>query len=60
MLNCPNCDKPLFRELIDTEWANNTYYDEVEGRCPHCNKTYRWIEMFEFSHVIDFHEVENG
>lgn len=55
---CPNCGTIITNtDLIDTEWYDNNYYDNMIGTCENCNKTYTWSEVFIYSHDVDVQEV---
>ena len=35
----------------------SAFSEYVVGHCENCNKEYRWINIFTFSHVEDIEEV---
>ena len=48
-MKCPICGSFVRAvDTLDSEWFNDSYYDTVEGTCPDCNKSFRWIEVYKF------------
>lgn len=43
-------------EGYDSEYFMETHYEMLKAYCPHCDKWYRWVEVFKFSGVEDFEE----
>lgn len=59
-MKCPNCGCPNLRAIdtLDTEYDSGSYYDVVEGTCPDCGKSWRWVEVFTFDHYEDIEGIE--
>lgn len=48
-MKCPICGSFVRAvDTLDSEWFNDSYYDTVEGTCPDCNNSFRWIEVYKF------------
>ena len=63
MDECPNCHAKysLDVECINQEeWFGDSYYNDCQGTCDCCGKTYRWTEVYRFSEVIDLEEVTDS
>jgi hypothetical protein len=43
-------------ENYDYEYTGEEYCNFVKGFCPHCQKWYRWVEVFTFCQIEDFEE----
>ena len=57
-MKCPNCGGIVRAvDTLDTEYDSGSYYDIVEGTCPDCGKSWRWIEVFTFDHVEDVRPI---
>lgn len=59
-MKCPNCGCSNLRavDTLDTEYDSGSYYDSVEGTCPDCGKSWRWIEVFTFDRYEDIEEIK--
>jgi len=59
-MKCPNCNCSNLRavDTLDTEYYNGSYYDVVEGTCPDCGKSWRWVEVYTFDHYEDMEGIE--
>lgn len=58
-MKCPNCGSMIYAvETLDTEYDCGSYYDTVEGTCPDCGKSWRWVEVFTFDHYEDIEGIE--
>lgn len=60
-MKCPNCGRSnLYAvDTLDSEYFNGSYHDAVEGTCPDCGKSWRWIEVFTFDRCEDIEEIKN-
>lgn len=58
-MKCPICEG-IVRAVntLDSEWNCGKYYDTVEGTCPDCGKSWRWIEVFTFDHYENIEGIE--
>ena len=57
-MKCPNCGEFVRAvDTLDTEWCYNAYYDQVEGTCPSCGRSYRWVEVYTFERYENIHEI---
>lgn len=58
-MKCPNCGCSNLRaeDTLDTEYYKGSYYDVVDGTCPDCGKSWRWVEVFTFDHYEDIIEL---
>ena len=60
-MKCPNCgcfNLHAF-EVLETDYDHGAYRDTVEGTCPDCGKSWRWVEVFTFDHCEDIEEIKN-
>lgn len=59
-MKCPNCScSDLYAiNTLDTEYYHGAYYDMVEGTCPHCGKSWQWVEVYTFDHYEDMEGIE--
>ena len=58
-MKCPNCGSYVRAiDTLDSEYSNGQYYDNVEGTCSDCGKSWRWIEVFTFDHYEDVEGIE--
>lgn len=59
-MKCPNCGCSNLHavDTFDTEYVKDSYYDIVEGTCPDCGKSWRWVEVFTFDHYENIEEVK--
>lgn len=56
---CPACDFYLdYDDKIDDELDGSHYVSLWEGRCPECDRKYRWKEIYTFERVEDLEEME--
>lgn len=59
-MKCPVCEGIVHAvDTLDSEWDHGKYYDKVEGTCPNCGKSWRWVEVFTFDHYEDVEEIKN-
>ena len=50
-MKCPNCGNEIYAiDTLDSDCSGDSYFDYVEGTCPNCGKSWRWIEVFTFDH----------
>lgn len=57
-MKCPNCGGTVRAvDTLDSEWELGRYYDTVEGTCPDCGKSWRWVEVYTFDHVADIKPI---
>ena len=55
---CPNCGHELIGDdTYDYSVDISAFSEYVVGHCENCNKEYRWVNIFTFSHVEDIEEV---
>lgn len=58
-MKCPNCGNLVEAvDTLETEYFNGKYYDYVAGTCPECCKAYEWVEVFNYDHDEDIHEID--
>lgn len=59
-MRCPFCGCLDLRavDTLDTEYFNDSYHDVVEGTCPDCGMSWRWVEVFTFDHYEDIEGIE--
>ncbi len=58
-MKCPVCEGIVRAvDTLDTEWDHGKYYDTVEGTCPDCGKSWRWIEVYSFERVINIEPID--
>ena len=58
-MKCPNCGGIVRAvDTLDSEWGCDKYYDTVEGTCPDCGKSWRWVEVFTFDHYENIEGIE--
>jgi len=44
---CPYCGIKLdYDDTIDSDFYTEAYQDLVEGHCPKCQKTFKWLEIY--------------
>jgi len=43
-------------EGYDSEYTGDAHYEFVKAYCPHCQKWYKWVEVFTFCQIEDFEE----
>lgn len=59
-MKCPNCGGVVHAvDTLDSEWDNGKYYDTVEGTCPDCGKSWRWIEVYSFERVMNIEPIDS-
>lgn len=57
MDNCKVCGSPMYDfECYDSEYYLGEHREYISAYCPHCNKIYKWIEIFKFDRVEEFKE----
>ena len=55
---CPYCGIKLdYDDTIDSDFYTGAYQDLVEGHCPKCQKTFKWLEIYQFNRVEEIQEV---
>lgn len=61
-MKCPNCGCSNLRAIdtLDSDYYGNFYQDVVEGTCPDCGKSWRWIEVFTFDHCENIEEINEN
>ena len=60
-MKCPNCGSMVFAaDTLDGEWYNGNYYNDVEGTCPICGKSYKWTEVYTFERCEDIEEIKEN
>lgn len=60
-MKCPNCGTTVYAvDTFDSEWYNDNYYDDVEGTCPNCGKSWRWTEVYTFERCEDIEEIKEN
>lgn len=61
-MRCPNCGcfDVHAVDTLDTDYYCASYYDVVEGTCPVCGKSWRWIEVFTFDHYEQIEEIKEN
>ena len=62
-MKCPNCGKIILEvNILDSDFYNDHCFDSVEGTCPNCGKSWRWIEIFTFTfdHYEDIEEINEN
>ena len=60
-MKCPNCDGIVRAvDTLDSEWELGRYYDTVEGTCPDCGKSWRWVEVYTFDHCGQIEEIKEN
>lgn len=60
-MKCPNCGNEVYAvDTFDSEWYNGSYYDDVEGTCPNCGKSWRWTEVYTFERCEDIEEIKEN
>ena len=58
-MKCPYCKNVVCAEkTYGTQWVKNTYYDDVEGTCPNCGKSWCWTEVYTFDHIENVEELK--
>lgn len=62
-MKCPNCgsSKLYATNTLDSEYWHGAYHDTVNGVCPDCGKSWRWVEVFTFNryeHPVEEEEEE--
>ncbi len=58
-MKCLNCGNEVYAvDTLDSEWELGRYYDTVEGTCPNCGKSWRWVEVYTFDHCEDVEGIE--
>lgn len=58
-MKCPICGGTVRAvDTLDSEWELGRYYDTVEGTCPDCGKSWRWVEVYTFDHCQDVEGIE--
>ena len=60
-MKCPNCGCSDLRavDTLDSEWDCGKYYDTVEGTCPDCGKSWRWIEVYTFEREMNIEPIDS-
>ena len=60
-MKCPNCGGIVHAvDTLDSEWELGRYYDTVEGTCPDCGKSWRWVEVYTFDHCEQIEEIKEN
>lgn len=60
-MKCPNCGGIVRAvDILDSEWELGRYYDTVEGTCPDCGKSWRWVEIYTFDHCEQIEEIKEN
>ena len=54
---CPHCGGMLETEIMDNEWYDESYIDNMMGKCSVCHKIYQWSEIYRFTDIEDFQEI---
>ena len=58
--NCPNCGIELdFIEHFDSYDSGDIIVCMARGTCPHCNKNYRWEDVYKLSNFQWVEEEED-
>ena len=61
-MRCPYCHSFDLRatNFLDSEYAYGFYYNVVEGTCPDCGKSWRWVDVFTLDHYENIEEIETN
>ena len=60
-MKCPVCEGIVRAvDTLDSEWDHGKYYDRVEGTCPDCGKSWRWIEVYSFERIINIEPIDSN
>ena len=60
-MKCPNCGEVVRAiDTLDSDYYGDSYYDSVEGTCPNCGKSWRWLEVFTFDHCEQIEEIKEN
>ena len=60
-MKCPNCGNEIYEgEICYSDSGDNSYYDRMEGTCPNCGKSWRWIEVFTFDRIEQIEEIKEN
>ena len=59
---CPYCIVEIeYEELLDNYEDGSRYNSEWRGKCPVCDKTFIWHEIYLFDRIENFEEeIDNG
>lgn len=51
-MKCPNCGAKITITNVSSECCNGNYYDYYceyfTGRCPNCDKYWKWCDIYKF------------
>ncbi len=57
MDNCKVCGTQMKNfGSYDSDYTGDEHFEYVRAYCPHCQKWYKWIEVFKFTSIENFEE----